>query len=135
MRLFTALLSTICLTVPSHAGDDPGRKLHVVVFGGHPDDPESGPGGLIATLTRQGHEVICAYGTTFRGDRRFFGRPETEVRKEEATAACKVLGAKPKFFPCAHEKLDAECGSGCIGHVLRYETRKSGRSVREDSGF
>ena len=59
MRLFTALLSTICLTVPSHAGDDPGRKLHVVVFGGHPDDPESGAGGLIATLTRQGHEVIC----------------------------------------------------------------------------
>ena len=27
------------------------------------DDPESGAGGLIATLTRQGHEVICAYGT------------------------------------------------------------------------
>jgi N-acetylglucosamine malate deacetylase 1 len=108
MRLFTALLSTICLTVPSHAGDDPGRKLHVVVFGGHPDDPESGAGGLIATLTRQGHEVICAYGTAFRGDRRFFGRPEAEVRKEEATAACKVLGAKPKFFPYAHEKLVAD---------------------------
>jgi hypothetical protein len=45
MRLFTALLFPICLTVPSHAGDDPGRKLHVVVFGGHPDDPESGAGG------------------------------------------------------------------------------------------
>jgi LmbE family N-acetylglucosaminyl deacetylase len=108
MRLFTALLSTICLTVPSHAGDDPGRKLHVVVFGGHPDDPESGAGGLIATLTRQGHEVICAYGTAFRGDRRFFGRPEAEVRKEEATTACKVLGARSKFFPYAHEKLVAD---------------------------
>ena len=31
-----------------------------------------------------------------------------EVRKEEATAACKVLGAKPKFFPYAHEKLVAD---------------------------
>ena len=80
----------------------------MVVFGGHPDDPESGAGGLIATLTRQGHEVICAYGTAFRGDRRFFGRPEAEVRREEATAACKVLGAKPKFFPYAHEKLVAD---------------------------
>jgi LmbE family N-acetylglucosaminyl deacetylase len=80
----------------------------VVVFGGHPDDPESGAGGLIATLARRGHEVICAYGTTFRGDRRFFNRPEAEVRREEATAACKVLGATPKFFPYAHEKLTAD---------------------------
>jgi hypothetical protein len=47
----------------------PHKKLKIVVFGGHPDDPESGAGGLIATLTRHGHEVICAYGTSFRGDR------------------------------------------------------------------
>jgi N-acetylglucosamine malate deacetylase 1 len=92
------------------AGEPGGRnkKLKIVVFGGHPDDPESGAGGLIATLTQQGHEVICAYGTTFRGNRRFFGRPEGEVRKEEASAACQVLGAKPKFFPYAHEKLVAD---------------------------
>ena len=84
------------------------KTLKVVIFGGHPDDPESGAGGLVATLTRQGHEVILAYGTAFRGDRRFFGRPEAEVRREEATAACKVLGAEPKFFPYAHEKLVAD---------------------------
>jgi LmbE family N-acetylglucosaminyl deacetylase len=52
--------------------------------------------------------VICAYGTVFRGDRRFFDRPEAEVRREEATAACTILGAKPKFFPYAHEKLTAD---------------------------
>src|SRR5271166_4544424 len=101
------VLVTIALATVAEPGG-PDKKLKVVVFGGHPDDPESGAGGPIATLTRQGHEVICAYGTTFRGDRRFFGRPETEVRKEEATAACKVLGAKPKFFPYAHEKLVAD---------------------------
>lgn len=38
----------------------PAKRLKVVVFGGHPDDPESGAGGLVAILTRQGHEVICA---------------------------------------------------------------------------
>jgi LmbE family N-acetylglucosaminyl deacetylase len=87
---------------------EPDKKLKVVVFGGHPDDPESGAGGLIASLTRQRHEVICAYGTAFRGGRRFFDRPEAEVRREEATAACKVLGAAPKFFPYAHESLQAD---------------------------
>jgi LmbE family N-acetylglucosaminyl deacetylase len=85
-----------------------GKKVKVVVFGGHPDDPESGAGGLAATLTRQGHEVILAYGTVYRGDRQFFGRPEGNVRREEASAACKVLGAVPKFFPYAHERLAAD---------------------------
>jgi N-acetylglucosamine malate deacetylase 1 len=108
MRLFIVLLAATCRTVHSHVDDNPGNKLRVVVFGGHPDDPESGAGGLVATLSRQGHEVICAYGTAFRADRRFFGRPEGEVRREEAAAACKVLGAKPKFFPYAHNKLVAD---------------------------
>lgn len=85
-----------------------GRKLKVVIFGGHPDDPESGTGGLAALLAQQGHEVILAYGTTFRDDRRFFNRPEAEVRQHEATSACRVLGATPKFFPYAHEKLHAD---------------------------
>lgn len=89
----------------SSGPDTPAKKLKVVVFGGHPDDPESGPGGLVAMLTRQGHEVILAHGTAYRGDRLFFDRPEAEVRREEAAATCKVLGAEPKFFPYAHEKL------------------------------
>jgi LmbE family N-acetylglucosaminyl deacetylase len=102
------LLGVPFLMLPCQASDAAGKRLRVVVFGGHPDDPESGAGGLIATLTKQGHEVICAYGTAFRGDRRFFDRPEAEVRREEATTACKILGATPKFFPYAHEKLTAD---------------------------
>src|SRR5262245_27794972 len=67
--------------------DPAAGKLKIVIFGGHPDDPESGAGGLIATMTGLGHEVIVAYGTSFRGDRQFFGRPEAEVRQSEASAA------------------------------------------------
>ena len=64
-RFLAALAAVSALTIPSQAGEEPARRLRVVVFGGHPDDPESGAGGLVALLTRQGHEVILAYGTTF----------------------------------------------------------------------
>ena len=84
------------------------RKLRVVVFGAHPDDPESGCGGLIALLRKDGHEVIAAYATCFRGERKIGDEAEAVVRRREATAACQVLGAKPYFFDYAHEKLQAD---------------------------
>lgn len=104
------LIISACVLSPAWAGPavQPGRKLKVVIFGGHPDDPESGAGGLATLLVEKGHEVILAYGTTFRGERRFFDRPEAEVRQQEAAAACRVLGATAKCFPYAHEKLHAD---------------------------
>lgn len=83
-------------------------KLRVVVFGGHPDDPESGAGGLMALLARDGHEVISAYGTCYRGDRKIGGEPENTLRRREAVAGCKVLGVTPKFFDYAHENFVAD---------------------------
>ena len=102
------VVSAVILSLFCHPGTlaqdpaHPAKKLKVVIFGGHPDDPESGAGGLAATLTAMGHEVILAYGTAFRGDRKFFGRPEAEVRRAEATAACSSLGCNPQVLPlCA----------------------------------
>jgi len=89
-------------------GEAAAKRLLVVVFGSHPDDPESGCGGLIANLTKEGHEVFVGYATCFRGDRKLGGEPEAQVRRREATAACKVLGATPHFFDYAHEKLAAD---------------------------
>jgi len=37
--------------------------------------------GLIALLTREGHEVIVAYATCFRGDRKIGDEPEAVVRR------------------------------------------------------
>jgi LmbE family N-acetylglucosaminyl deacetylase len=85
-----------------------GKKLHVVVFGAHPDDPESGCGGLIALLTRGGHEVTVAYATCYRGERKIGTEPEARVRRREAETACKLLGARAHFFNYAHEKLFAD---------------------------
>jgi LmbE family N-acetylglucosaminyl deacetylase len=98
--------------LPQAGSQSPARtetkKLRVAVVGAHPDDPESGCGGLIALLTNQGHEVVVGYLTCFRGDRKVGGEPEATVRRREATAACHALGAKPHFFDYAHEKLFAD---------------------------
>jgi LmbE family N-acetylglucosaminyl deacetylase len=85
-----------------------GQPLRIVVFGGHPDDPETGCGGLGARLTQAGHTVLIAYATCYRGDRKIGDEPEATVRRREATAACKELGATPHFFDYAHEKLFAD---------------------------
>jgi LmbE family N-acetylglucosaminyl deacetylase len=87
------------------------KKLRVVVFGAHPDDPESGCGGLIALLTKGGHEVVVAYATCYRGLRKVGGEPEAAVRRREAAEACRVLGARPHFFDYAHEKLTADAAT------------------------
>ena len=104
--LLTVLLSS--LSFASGAGDN---RLKIVVFGGHPDDPESGCGGLIATLTAAGHEVDVGYATCFRGGRKINGQPEADVRRHEAVEACHVLGARPHFFDYAHEKLVADAAT------------------------
>ncbi|MBN1671488.1 MAG: PIG-L family deacetylase [Kiritimatiellae bacterium] len=80
--------------------------MKIIVFGAHPDDCESGCGGLIVNAVQAGHEVHCLYATAFREGRLCFGRPEKEVRTEEATAACRVMGATAEFLEYAHEHID-----------------------------
>jgi N-acetylglucosamine malate deacetylase 1 len=115
-RTFLGAIATLVLLAaafPGQAEKEPTRpaeakKLRVAVVGAHPDDPESGCGGLIALLSRDGHEVVAGYLTCFRGDRKVGNEPEATVRRREASAACQVLGAKPHFFDYAHEKLVAD---------------------------
>lgn len=95
-------------TGTSLGGETPAKPLHILVFGAHPDDPESGAGGLIASLTRQGHKVTVAYAACYRADRKVLNRPEAGVRREEAARACKILGATPKFFDYGAEKFEAD---------------------------
>ena len=85
---------------------EPVRKLRVIFFGAHCDDNELGAGGLMRMLADQGHEVISAYATAFRRGRMIDGKPEDVVRRAESTAACRILGATPRFFPYAHEELE-----------------------------
>lgn len=97
------------------------KRLRIAVVGAHPDDPESGCGGLIARLTDLGHEVLVAYTTCFRGNRRIGDEPEADVRRREATAACQILKARPRFFDYAHEKLYADADTiRTVGNWLQH---------------
>jgi len=75
-----------------------GRKLKVMVTGGHPGDPEYGCGGTIARYADQGHDVVLLYLN--RGEK---SCPETaadaagNVRVGEAKRACEILRARPLF--------------------------------------
>jgi N-acetylglucosamine malate deacetylase 1 len=73
--------------------------LSIVCVGGHPDDPESGCGGVLARYAAAGHRVTILYLT--RGERGIDGKALDEaarIRTAESEAACRILGATPAFF-------------------------------------
>src|SRR5258707_10187560 len=75
---------------------EPGRKLKVIVTGGHPGDPEYGCGGTIARYTDLGHEVVLLYLN--RGEWPPSARGEDgAARVAEARKACEILKARPLF--------------------------------------
>lgn len=84
-----------------------GKKKRIVVFASHPEDPVFACGGLIARLTKSGHEVIVASATSFRGDRMLGNEREAVVRRREATIAYQDLGATPHFFDFDHNTFIA----------------------------
>ncbi len=73
--------------------------MNIVVFGAHPDDPESGCGGTMALHSQRGDEVTAVFATS--GERGINGMsPERAglVREAESLEACAILGAATRFF-------------------------------------
>lgn len=71
---------------------EPGRKLKVVVTGGHPGDPEYACGGMIAKLTALGHSVTLLYLNNGA-----WPPTPAPVRIAEARKACAILRAAPAW--------------------------------------
>lgn len=74
------------------------RRLRIVCAGGHPDDPESGCGGVLARYASEGHSVAILYLT--RGEAGIAGKSHeaaAAIRTAECEAACRILGARPLF--------------------------------------
>jgi LmbE family N-acetylglucosaminyl deacetylase len=88
-----ALLAQDAGTVRSGSG-----KLNIVCVGAHPDDPESGCGGVLSRYVEAGHHVNIIYLT--RGERGIAGKSLEEaaaIRTAEAQQACRILGARALF--------------------------------------
>lgn len=106
-----------------------GRKLKVVVAGGHPDDPESGCGGTMARYADLGHEVVALYLT--RGEAGIEGKSHAEaarIRTEECVKACALLNARPVFAG----QID---GSSEVNNARYEEFRKLLETERPDLVF
>jgi LmbE family N-acetylglucosaminyl deacetylase len=83
---------------PAQAGQAEAA-LKVLCIGAHPDDPESGCGGTLLRYAALGHAVTILYLT--RGERGIEGKSLDEAaatRTAESAAACRILGATPKYF-------------------------------------
>jgi N-acetylglucosamine malate deacetylase 1 len=70
-----------------------GKRLKVIVTGGHPGDPEYGCGGTAARYTDLGHEVVLLYLNKGEGSPKAGGGD----RVAEAGKACEILKARPRF--------------------------------------
>ena len=73
--------------------------MDLIVFGAHPDDPDSGAGGLIAKYASRGHRVLAVSLT--KGELCTGARSPEEnerINVEEAIRAFRLLGASVKFL-------------------------------------
>lgn len=94
-----------------------GKKLKVVVTGGHPGDPEYGCGGTIARFTDLGHDVTIIYLN--RGEKGCAGKAAGEcsaIRVSEAREACRILRAVPRFA----DQVDGEAVVD-VGHYDEFQ--------------
>jgi len=99
----TSRLQAMSGNVPS------GRKLKVIVTGGHPGDPEYGCGGTVSRLAGLGHEVVLLYLNNGA-----WPPTPAEVRIAEAKKACEILHAHPLY-------ADQENGHAIVDNA-RYES-------------
>src|SRR3989442_3126404 len=94
-----AMVAANALPAVSAQAESGAARLTVVCVGAHPDDPESGCGGTLTRYAALGHAVTVVYLT--RGERGISGKSLDEaatIRSAECEAACKIIGAKPRFF-------------------------------------
>jgi len=94
---FLLALGMICSGLSLRAADLPpatdGAKLHIIVFGAHPDDAEFDAGGVGAKWAKLGHQVkLVSVSNGDIGHWQMAGGPLAQRRTAESKAAGEVLG-------------------------------------------
>ncbi len=111
-QFLTASAAAVLSSASAVAQIPAGKKLKVVVTGGHPGDPEYGCGGTIARYADLGHEVVLLYLN--RGEKGCPGKSAQtcgDIRTSEAQRACQILGARPKFARQIDGEADVNAAS------------------------
>ena len=91
----------------SNAADASDRKLHIIVFGAHPDDCELKAGGTAARWAALGHKVKFVSVTNGDiGHWRMKRESLAERRLAEVQAAAKVLGIETQVLPIHDGELE-----------------------------
>ena len=100
--------------------------LRLLILGAHPDDPEFHAGGLATVYRQAGHEVRMVSVTDGRsGHHRYASDELVRVRRQEATAAARVIGAE-------YETWDFPDGTLQVTLELRERVIRSIRSFAPD---
>lgn len=77
-----------------NAQTEPGKKLHIIIIGAHPDDPDKA-GGTAYKWAKMGHDVLMVSLTN--GDAGHQSIPPDElakIRREEARRAGETIGVR-----------------------------------------
>lgn len=92
------LLAASVFDRPAMAAGEDG-KLHIIVFGAHPDDCELKAGGTAALWAAQGHHVKFVSVTNGDiGHATMAGGPLAKRRTEEVKKAAKILGIETEVL-------------------------------------
>jgi N-acetylglucosamine malate deacetylase 1 len=91
---FLCLVALIAVTPLIHGQQDPGHKLHIIIIGAHPDDPD-GDGGCAYKWAQLGHDVLMVSLTNGDAGHQSIKADElAKIRREEARRAGEVIGIR-----------------------------------------
>jgi len=84
----------IALAIPAKAQIKDGQKLHIIIIGAHPDDPEKA-GGTAYKWAQLGHDVLMVSLTNGDAGHQSLSSEElARVRREEAKKAGEAIGVR-----------------------------------------
>jgi LmbE family N-acetylglucosaminyl deacetylase len=97
MKIIISLIQVFILmlfTSPVNAQNNQDDKLHIVIIGAHPDDPEKA-GGTAYKWAQLGHDVLMVSLTNGdAGHQSIKARELAKIRREEARKAGEVIGVR-----------------------------------------